>query len=253
MLGILIPAYNAERTLPGVVARIPFDRLGPLLVHIVNDGSRDGTAAVAASLGDPRITVINLPSNRGYGGAVKRGLASLVAAGADVVACVHADGQYAPEELPDLLAHRETRDLDLLQGSRIAGGRALAGGMPLYKYLAGKILTALENHVIAAGLSDYHSGYLIYGPRALASLPFVALSNHFDFDLEVIACSRAAGLRVGERPIPTHYGDEISYLDPIRYGLDVLDVLARFRAGHYHRLANPSGLSGPCEHATRAR
>jgi glycosyltransferase involved in cell wall biosynthesis len=237
MLGILIPAYNAEHTLPGVVARIPFDRLGPTLVRVINDGSRDGTARVAASLGDSRISVINLPSNRGYGGAVKRGLASLTAAGAHVVACVHADGQYAPEELPDLLADLQSRGLDLLQGSRIAGGRALAGGMPIYKYLAGQMLTALENQVIAAGFSDYHSGYLIYGPRALALLPFAALSNHFEFDLEVIACAKATGLRVGERPIPTHYGDEISYLDPIRYGLDVLDVLTRFRAGHYHRLA----------------
>jgi hypothetical protein len=160
----------------------------------------------------------------------------LKAAGATVVACVHADGQYAPEELPALLADMESRELDLLQGSRIAGGRALAGGMPLYKYLAGQVLTALENQVIAAGLSDYHSGYLIYGARALAAIPFAALSNKFDFDLEVIACAQAAGFRVGERPIPTHYGDEISYLDPIRYGLDVLAVMARFRAGHYHRL-----------------
>jgi glycosyltransferase involved in cell wall biosynthesis len=236
MLGILIPAYNAERTLPGVVARIPFHRLGPTLVHVVNDGSRDGTARAAACVGDARISTINLPSNRGYGGALKRGLASLTAAGARVVACVHADAQYAPEELPGMLADMEARGLDLLQGSRIAGGRALAGGMPLYKYLAGQVLTALENRVISAGLSDYHSGYLIYGERALATLPFAALSNSFTFDLEVIACAKAAGLRVGEHPIPTHYGDEISYLDPIRYGLDVLAVLARFRAGHYRRL-----------------
>lgn len=236
MLGILIPAYNAERTLPGVLARIPFHRLGPVLVHVINDGSRDDTGRVAASLGDARVVTINLPSNRGYGGAVKRGLASLKAAGATVVACLHADGQYAPEELPAMLATMQARGLDLLQGSRIAGGHALAGGMPPYKFLAGKLLTALENQVIAAGLSDYHSGYLLYGTRALATIPFAALSNKFDFDLEVIACAQTAGLRVGEVPIPTHYGDEISYLDPIRYGLNVLGVMARFRAGHYHRL-----------------
>jgi glycosyltransferase involved in cell wall biosynthesis len=236
MLGILIPAYNAERTLPGVLARIPFERLGPTLVQIVNDGSRDATFAVAASFARDRMAVANLPSNRGYGGAVKRGLALLKAAGARVVACVHADGQYAPEELPNLLSVLESRGLDLLQGSRLAGGGALAGGMPVYKYLAGQVLSALEEHVMAAGLSDYHSGYLIYGERALAAIPFAALSNSFDFDLEVIACAKAAGLHVGEHPIPTHYGDEISYLDPIRYGLDVLAVVARFRSGHYHRL-----------------
>jgi hypothetical protein len=130
----------------------------------------------------------------------------------------------------------ESRGLDLLQGSRIAGGRALAGGMPVYKYLAGQALSALEERAMAAGLSDYHSGYLVYGERALSAIPFAVLSNSFDFDLEVIACAKAAGLRVGEQAIPTHYGDEISYLDPIRYGLDVLAVVARFRSGHYHRL-----------------
>jgi glycosyltransferase involved in cell wall biosynthesis len=236
-LGILIPAYNAEQTLAKVVERIPFARLGPdVAIHIVNDGSRDGTRDVALALRDPRVSLVDLPKNRGYGGAVKRGLCTLSAAGAKVVACVHADGQYAPEELPTLLAARETRNLDLLQGSRIASGTALAGGMPGYKYLAGLALTAMENQSIGAGLTDYHSGYLVYGPRALGTLPFAKLSDSFDFDLEVIACAKARGLCIGECPIPTHYGDEVSHLKPIRYGLAVLGVMSRYLAGHYHRL-----------------
>jgi glycosyltransferase involved in cell wall biosynthesis len=234
-LGILIPAYNAERTLPGVVARIPRTLLGEgLTVCVVNDGSRDRTGVVAAAL--PGVQVVDRPRNRGYGGAVKFGLRTLAEAGVEIAACVHADGQYAPEELPNLFAALTTRHLDLLQGSRIASGTALAGGMPRYKYLAGLALTAIENRTIGAGLTDYASGYLVYGPRALATIPFASLSDGFEFDLEVIACARARGLAIGERPIPTHYGAELSYLNPFGYGLRVLGVVARYSRGHYHRL-----------------
>jgi glycosyltransferase involved in cell wall biosynthesis len=236
-LGILIPAYNAEATLPGVVARIPPALLADgLIIRVINDGSRDRTGEVARSMSVANLEVLDLPQNRGYGAAVKRGLQALREAGVQAAACVHADGQYAPEELPGLFAALATRGLDLLQGSRIASGTALAGGMPRYKYLAGLALTALENHTIAAGLTDYHSGYLVYGPRALASIPFARLSDGFDFDLEVIACARARGLAIGERPIPTHYGQEISYLHPVGYGLRVLRVVLRYLGGYYHRL-----------------
>jgi hypothetical protein len=105
--------------------------------------------------------------------------------------------------------------------------------MPLYKYLGNAVLNRLENVTLGLRLSDYHSGYLVYGPRALARIPFARLSDSFDFDLEVLASARAAGLRVGEAPIPTHYGDEISHLRPLHYGLRVLRVLWRYRRGHY--------------------
>ena len=233
-LGIVIPAYDAARTLREVIARLPpLAELARLIV--VNDGSRDGTAAVARELArsDPRLQVVDRPRNGGYGAAMKDGLAAARADRLGTVACLHADGQYAPEALPALLASLRARRLDLLQGSRIASGTALRGGMPLYKYLAGRALTRLERWTFSLPLTDGHSGYLVYGPRALERLPFDRLSDSFDFDLEVIASARAAGLAVGEHPIPTHYGDEVSHLNPITYGLRALRVMARYRLGHY--------------------
>lgn len=239
-LGVFIPAYNAEATLAGVVARIPADP-GALLhrVWIVDDGSTDGTPRVAAALAadSPLVELITLSRNRGYGAAVKRGLAACRAAELDAAACVHADGQYAPEELPALLEALSARGLDLLQGSRIASGTALSGGMPLYKFVANRALTTLENLAFGLRMTDYHSGYLVYGRRALARIPFDRLSDSFDFDLEVIASARAAGLALGEHPIPTHYGDEISHLRSIPYGLRALGVMFNYLAGRYHRQA----------------
>jgi glycosyltransferase involved in cell wall biosynthesis len=232
----VVPAYNAGRHLVGVIERLrraaPADLTG---IVVVDDGSVDDTAQVATRLAasEPRLRLLRRGRNGGYGAAVKDGLAAARTAGASTVACVHADGQYSPEVLDQLRSELEGRGLDLLQGSRIAGGGALAGGMPLYKYVANAGLNRLENLTLGLGLTDYHSGYLLYGPRALASIPFARLSDSFDFDLEVIASARAAGLRVGEAPIPTHYGDEVSHLRPIRYGLRVLRVLWRYRRGHY--------------------
>ncbi len=237
-VGLFIPAFNAAHTLAAVVARIP-DTLRPRLggIWIINDGSTDGTAAAAEALArrDPLLQVIHLDSNRGYGGAAKAGLKAIRAAGLGPAICIHADGQYAPEELPEMLRALAEEELDLLQGSRLASGTALSGGMPLYKYLAGRALTAMENRTFGLRMSDYHSGYLVYGERALARLSFARFSDSFDFDLEVIAGAAALGLRVGERPIPTHYGDEESHLNPITYGLRVLRVMARYKLGHYHQ------------------
>jgi glycosyltransferase involved in cell wall biosynthesis len=235
-LHVVVPAYNAARHLPGVIERL--GRAAPpglAGIAVVDDGSTDGTAEVAARLAasEPRLRLIRRPGNGGYGAAMKDGLAAALAAGADTVASVHADGQYSPEALGGLLRALEGRGLDLLQGSRIASGTALSGGMPLYKYLANAGLNRLENLALGLGLTDYHSGYLVYGPRALARIRFSDLSDSFDFDLEVIASARAAGLRVGEAPIPTHYGDEVSHLRPLHYGLRVLRVLWRYRRGHY--------------------
>jgi glycosyltransferase involved in cell wall biosynthesis len=231
---LVIPAYNAAATLAGVLDRIP-PELPLRAIVIVNDGSRDQTGRVAAArcAVDPRCRVRELPRNRGYGGAMKEGLRAAREEGCSPVACVHADGQYAPELLPELLAALERRGLDLLQGSRIASGTALSGGMPRYKYVAGLALTALENRVLRLGLTDYHSGYLLYGRRALEQIPFDRLSDSFDFDLEVLACARALGLSVGEEPVPTRYAGEVSYLRPIPYGMRVLRVLGRYIAGRY--------------------
>jgi glycosyltransferase involved in cell wall biosynthesis len=235
-LHVVVPAYNAASHLPGVIERLsraaPPDLQG---ITVVDDGSRDHTAEVATRLSavEPRLRLIRRTHNGGYGAAMKDGLAAARQAGATTAASIHADGQYSPEVLGQLVRELEGRGLDLLQGSRIASGTALSGGMPLYKYLANAGLNRLENLTLGLGLTDYHSGYLVYGPRALAQIAFGRLSDSFDFDLEVIASARAAGLRVGEAPIPTHYGDEVSHLRPLHYGLRVLRVLWRYRRGEY--------------------
>ena len=245
-LCIIIPAYNAERHLPTVLERIPDPVWRHVhAVYIVDDGSTDGTAAVIrrAESERPCVRGIFLAANGGYGRAMKAGLKRAQADRAAAAVCLHADGQYAPEEIPRLLAALERRGLDLLQGSRLASGTAVSGGMPRYKLVAGLMLRVLENAVFGLHMTDYHSGYLVYGGGALARIPFERLSDSFDFDLEVIAACRAAGLAVGEEPVPTHYGDEESHLNPVCYGFRVLGCVFRYLTGHYHRLVRPeSGL-----------
>lgn len=235
-LAVVVPAYNAGRHLRGVVERIFAHRPSGLeRIIVVDDGSADDTAAVAEKLAaaTPLLALVRRPQNGGYGAAMKDGLAAARAAGANHVATVHADGQYGPEVLPELLDTLGRRGIDLLQGSRIAGGGARAGGMPHYKIAGNWALNQLERRVLGLPLTDFHSGYLVYGPRALAAIPFARLSDSFDFDLEAIAAARARQLVVQEAPIPTHYGDEISYLNPMTYGLRVLRVLWRFKRGAY--------------------
>jgi hypothetical protein len=147
--------------------------------------------------------------------------------------CLHADGQYAPEIIPDALSAMRSRLLDIMQGSRIASKTALSGGMPLYKFLANRALTFFENRVLKLSLTDYHSGMLFYARRALETLPFDTFSDSFDFDVEVIASARARGLSIGEIPVPTHYGTEISHVRSISYGVRVLDIMRKYAMGRY--------------------
>lgn len=235
-LVVVVPAYQAGRQIRATLLRIAaVPGLAPRRIVVVDDGSRDDTRERVRELqraGLP-IDCIERAVNGGYGAAMKDGLAAALALDPQWVACIHADGQYAPEALPSLLAHMRARALDLVQGSRIASGTALSGGMPLYKYAANAALNRIENHTLRLAMTDYHSGYMLYGRLALRRLPFASFSNSFDFDLEVIAAARALGLRVGEAPVPTHYGDEVSHLQPIAYGLRVLRVLWNFRRGRY--------------------
>jgi glycosyltransferase involved in cell wall biosynthesis len=232
---VVTPAYNAASHLPAVIERLTRTALPDLArIIVIDDGSTDDTRAVVERLSAvDGVDFIHRSVNGGYGSAMKDGLDRARTLDPDFVACIHADGQYSPEALPGLLFEMRARRLDLLQGSRIASGTALSGGMPVYKYVANSLLNVLENRTLGLAMSDYHSGYLLYGRRALGSIPFRALSDGFEFDLEVIASARARGLSVAEAPIPTHYGDEISHLRPIPYGLRVLRVLWNYRRGRY--------------------
>lgn len=233
-LVVVIPAYNAGAHVRGVLERLAASRCELARVIVVDDGSTDGTASQVSEAGFTRapLTLVRRRANGGYGAAMKDGLDAARSSAPDVVACIHADGQYSPEELPALCRALARRKLDLLQGSRIASGTALSGGMPLYKYVANALLNRVENRTLNLHMTDYHSGYLLYGPAAL-SLPFRRLSNSFDFDLEMIASARARGLSVGEEPVSTHYGDEVSHLNPLSYGARALRVMWNYRQGRY--------------------
>ncbi|MDD5705595.1 MAG: glycosyltransferase family 2 protein [Kiritimatiellae bacterium] len=233
---IVMPAYQAAATIEGVPPRIPpavAARLARLIV--VDDGSRDDTWSTIARLAaaDARVLPLRHETNRGYGGALKTLLRAALTAGADGVVVLHADGQYAPESLPGMLAPLDAGEADLVQGSRLLGGGALAGGMPRYKYIANRALTWIENRAFGLQLAEYHSGYMAYSRRFLEAARFDALSESFDFDLEMIAVARAGGYRIHEIPIPTHYGDEVSHLRSIPYGLRVLRVVTRYLRGKY--------------------
>jgi glycosyltransferase involved in cell wall biosynthesis len=237
-VSVFIPAFNASAHLPAVLERFP-DELWPAIEHvwIINDGSRDSTAACADTLakGNVKIQPVHFSWNRGYGCAVREGLFRCRQDACDFAVCLHADGQYPPEAIVGFVREMAARGIDILQGSRIASGTALSGGMPLYKYVANRILTFFENIVFNLSMTDYHSGMLVYGRKALDSLPFEALSGSFDFDLEVIACARSRGLCIAELPIPTRYAGEISHVNVVSYGLRVLGVMAKYLAGGYKR------------------
>ena len=238
-VSIVIPAYNASLQLPSVIDRFTKALWGRTRnVWIVNDGSTDGTGNIIESLARDNKTVhpVHFHENCGYGVAMRKGLAFCREDGCDYAASVHADGQYPPEAILHFVETMTARGIDLMQGSRLASGTALAGGMPLYKYVAGKVLTMLENRAFRLRMSDYHSGFLVYSRKCLEALPFDSLSSSFDFDLEAIACACAQGLKISELPIPTRYADEKSYLNPVGYGLRVLKVLARYKAGYYHNV-----------------
>lgn len=236
---IAIPAYNAALTLERLVGRIPRDSAGaPTRYAAVDDGSSDDTAQVLERLQSelPSLVILRHPKNRGYGGAVKTLLTHALETGVDIAAIVHADGQYAPEKLPELSEPLRRGEADLVQGSRMLGGGALAGGMPFYKYAANRLLTAVENRAFGMRLAEFHSGYMLYSRKSLESIPFARLSDSFDFDLEMLVCARILGLRIAEVAIPTRYADEVSHLKPVSYGLDVLAVVRRYRRGEYGRL-----------------
>jgi glycosyltransferase involved in cell wall biosynthesis len=235
-ISIIMPAYNAGTHLEDVFNRIPSDvwRMAAN-VWAIDDGSTDNTGTVLDTLaaGNPNIRPIHFDRNKGYGAALKKGLSLCQGDGCGIAVCLHADGQYPPEVIPVALEAMKSRSLDILQGSRIASGTALSGGMPIYKFVANRALTFLENRVFGLSMTDYHSGMLLYSRRAIATLPFERFSDSFDFDVEVIASARAKGLAIGEIPIPTHYGAEISHVRSIPYGLRVLNIMRKFATGGY--------------------
>ncbi|MBZ5723658.1 MAG: glycosyltransferase family 2 protein [Acidobacteriia bacterium] len=236
---VLMPAFNAGATIEKVFARVPPEaRRRIRRFVVVNDGSGDDTAAALARLEKQfaNLVVLTHATNRGYGETVKTLLRYARSEGADAGIVLHADGQYSPEKIVDLLEPLDRGAADLVQGSRMLGGGALRGHMPLYKFVANKALTAIENRAFGMKLAEYHSGYMLYAKRALETIPFETFSASFDFDLEMIVMARVLRLRIAEIAIPTIYAGEKSHLNPIKYGFRVLSVVWRYKRGKYHAM-----------------
>jgi SAM-dependent methyltransferase len=226
---ILIVAYNAETTISRVLARVP-----PALadeyeveVLVLDDSSQDRTFEQTRdvqrdnTLPFPLHVLFN-PVNQGYGGNQKIGYHYAIQHGFDFVALVHGDGQYAPECLPDLVRPLCEDRADAVFGSRmLEPGGARRGGMPLYKFVGNRILSAFQNRMLGAALSEFHSGYRVYSVAALRRVPFQLNTNDFHFDTEIIVQFLVAQLRIAELPIPTYYGDEICRVNGIKYAWDV--------------------------------
>ncbi|MES2307436.1 MAG: bifunctional glycosyltransferase/class I SAM-dependent methyltransferase [Verrucomicrobiota bacterium] len=240
---VFIVAYKAESTILSVLQRIPQDIPNVSFeVLIIDDASDDATyelgkeAARGQKLPFP-ITVLKNPENQQYGGNQKIGFLYAIEKGFDIVVLLHGDGQYAPEAIPELIQPLIAGEADAVFGSRmISRWGALRGGMPLYKYIANKILTAFENAMLRTHFSEFHSGYRLYTIEALKRIPFELNTNAFHFDTEIIIQLVFAGLRIQEIPIPTYYGSEICRVNGIKYGLDVIRATTAARLQKYQLL-----------------
>ncbi len=244
-IGIIVVAYNAASTLAKVLDRIPRDfvpRIDQIL--ICDNASEDQTYLVG--LGYKQVAgqtlplnVVRNPRNLGYGGNQKVGYEWAIEHGLDIVVLLHADGQYAPEFLPQIVAPLEAGTADAVFGSRMmTRGGARGGGMPLYKFVGNKVLSTFENRVVGTNLSEWHSGYRAYQVATLRDIPFRRNSDEYDFDTEIIVQLHEAGKRIVELPIPTYYGEEISYVNGMRYAKDIVGDVLRYRA---HKMGLGSG------------
>ena len=237
---VFVIAYHAETTLRKVLERIPrplFERFDAEIL-VVDDASADRTFEIGVEYRDAhpeiRLTVLRNEYNQGYGGNQKVGYSFAIKGGFDIVAMVHGDGQYAPEELPKLVEPLLAGEADAVFGSRMMTRfGALEGGMPLYKYIGNKVLTTAQNTLLGSSLSEFHSGYRLYSVAALQKLPFALNSNDFHFDTEIIIQFLNAKLRIKELPIPTHYGDEVCRVDGMKYAKDVMIATAN---NAFHRM-----------------
>jgi len=236
---IFVVAYQAEATLKDVLDRIPRDLFESVETEIliVDDASVDRTFEIgreySAAHPEVPLTVLRNEYNQGYGGNQKVGYTYAAAQGFDYVALLHGDGQYAPEKLPSLLEPLVNDEADAVFGSRLmeAGG-ALAGGMPVYKFVGNRILTVTQNVLLRRGLSEYHSGYRVYRVSSLQEIHYTLNTNDFHFDTQIILQLMNNGSRIVEVPIPTYYGDEISRVNGIRYARDVVaSTIANFFHG----------------------
>ncbi len=223
---VVLPAYNAEKTLERTVAAIPKDWIDDIIV--VDDASRDATVEVARKLG---LKTFVHDKNLKYGGNQKTCYREALKLGADIAIMVHPDFQYNPAFISGMLQPIADGDCDAVFGSRmLVKKNALAGGMPYWKFVANIFLTKLENFILRMNLSEYHSGFRAYSKKVM-ELPLELNSNDFVFDTEIIVQMNLAGMRIKEIPISTHYFPEasmIGFVKSVKYGLEILNVLKKY-------------------------
>ncbi len=224
-VAVVLPAYNAEKTLEATVRE-----LSPLvdIKILVDDSSTDGTAKLAQELG---LQVFVHDRNYGYGRNQQTCYREALASGADIVVMLHPDYQYNPALVPALASMIACGNCDVALGSRILGGGALRGGMPLYKYISNRALTAFENLLLGAKLSEYHTGYRAFSREVLLALPLLENSDDFVFDNEVLAQVLFFDFRIGEISCPARYFEEASSINfsrSVRYGFGVLGTSLKF-------------------------
>jgi glycosyltransferase involved in cell wall biosynthesis len=224
---VIMPAYNAEKTLQRTLDDIPMDWVDEII--LVDDQSRDRTVDLARELG---LQVFVHPVNRGYGGNQKTCYTAALQRGGEIMVMIHPDHQYDPTVIPQMIQPILDGRCDAVFGSRMLGGRPLEGGMPKWKYLANIFLTAFENATFYMYLTEYHSGLRAYSRKYLETVRFMANSDDFVFDSEIIAQGVLHGMRIREIPIETRYFQEASQIGmgrSIVYGLSILETLVKFK------------------------
>ncbi|MDR3609055.1 MAG: glycosyltransferase family 2 protein [Ignavibacteriaceae bacterium] len=224
---IVLPAYNAAKTIERTYKAIPMDYADDVL--LVDDKSSDETVRIARELG---IKTILHDKNRGYGGNQKTCYKYGIETGADIIIMLHPDYQYTPKLIPVMVEMLLTGEFNAVFASRILGGKALKQGMPIYKYFSNRLLTFIQNILLGAKLSEYHTGYRAYTKEVLSSIPFELNSDGFVFDNELIAQVLYKGYSVGEITCPTKYetdSSSINFLNSVKYGLGCLKVSLLYR------------------------
>jgi glycosyltransferase involved in cell wall biosynthesis len=224
---VIMPAYNAEKTLELTLAELPRERIDEII--LVDDASRDQTAQKARSLG---LTVVEHAQNRGYGANQKTCYREALRRGADIVVMIHPDHQYDCRVVPSAIAFVDLNICDVVLGNRVRSRQeALAGGMPLYKYVSNRVLTIIENLTLGQNLGDFHSGFRVFRRSVLESVPFERNSDSFVFDTQILVQAVQLGFRLGDVPIPVRYFPEASSINfrrSVIYGLSTLGCVACF-------------------------
>ena len=241
---VVMPAYNAEKTLRKTYNEIPHNIVDNVI--LTDDASQDRTAEVAQQL---NIKTFVHMENKGYGGNQKTCYQEALRTGSDIVIMLHPDYQYTPKLITSMASMIAYGVFDAVIASRILGNKALAGGMPIYKYIANRFLTAVENFIIQQKLSEYHTGYRAFSAEVLKNIPLTENSDDFVFDNEMLLQTMYFGFSVGEVSCPAKYFEEassISFRRSVTYGIGVLHTAMKYffsKRGHnkHYPIFNPEG------------